>query len=475
MIRSLTLYSLFFAPLAFFSQNVTIHGSAHSWYAGKVIELWRVSDYVTMNRVFEMSDTVHGDGSFELQMNTAFTAPVFFRVNNITAEMYAEPDYVYVITLPEPDESRIVNRDAEVPINIGIVGADSTELNALIFDFQRMYNRLFIPEDNRYLGRHAMFRRTDSLWELAEVRYKHVQNEYFKNYVKYFIGSLNASLSRGEKFLIHHYITGKPVKYDHYEYMKFFTACFRGYLQAMSARHPGQSLFNIINTRGDYGALTGFLKKEPLLASDTLRELITLLNLWEFYFSADFAPEGVQQVVSQLLVSTGNEDHKKIARNMLAYMGKLQPGSQAPDFSAQTREGQMGSLSMFKGKWIYLNFFSSGNSTSLREMAKIADLHRRYGHKVTFLSICLDDSLGAYKKFLRDNPKYGWNIWYNSDRSLTRTAKDHYNVVGTEAYFFISNLGDIVQNPATAPSEGIEYKFNSIFKIRQRPTRTGLR
>ena len=89
-------------------------------------------------------------------------------------------------------------------------------------------------------------------------------------------------------------------------------------------------------------------------------------------FDADFVPEAVQSVVSQLLAATEIGEHRRIARNMLAFMGRLQPGSKAPDFSARTRENTVGSLGMFRGRWIYLNFFSSANSSSLREMAKIA-------------------------------------------------------------------------------------------------------
>ena len=474
MIRSAFLYALFFCSLCN-AQNVTIRGKAHSWYAGREISLSRAADFVTMNRIPETRDTIAADGSFELQLHAAHTAPVFFKVDNITAEMYVEPDYVYVITLPEPDESRMINRDVELPVNIGIVGADSTELNALIFDFQRLYNDIFIPKDGRHLGRPLLFRLTDSLQAAAQSRYGKISNDYFVAYVNYFIGSLNASLSRGEKFLVHHYIAGKEVRYHHYEYMKFFSSCFRGYIEAISARYPGQSVFNIINSKGDYKALAAFMKRDPLMVSDTLRELVTLVNLWDFYYSAEFIPDAVQQVVSQLLTDTRIEEHKTIARTMLAYMGKLKPGSAAPDFSARSRDGKMGSLAMFRGKWIYLNFFSSSNNSSLKEMAKITDLQRRYGHKVVFLSVCLDDSVQQYKKFLRDNPRYGWNIWFSNDRSVSRSAKELYNIVGTEAYFLISNLGDIVENPALAPSKGIEYKFNAIFKIRQRTNRSGLK
>src|SRR4051812_28645036 len=123
----------------------------------------------------------------------------------------------------------------------------------------------------------------------------------------------------------------------------------------------------------------------------------------------------------------------------------------------------MASLSSFKGKWVYLNFFSTKNTESLKEMPKILSLIKTYGHKVVFLSICVDDSLASYKTFLKNNPKYTWNIWFNSDPSVTITAKDKYFVTGSEAYFLISNQGYLALSPAPSPSKGIQFRFNILF------------
>ena len=68
-----------------------------------------------------------------------------------------------------------------------------------------------------------------------------------------------------------------------------------------------------------------------------------------------------------------------------------------------------------------------------------------------------------------------WTIWYNYDKSITKTAKENYFIAGTEAYFLIDNFGYLAQSPALSPSGGIEYKLNVIFKIKNRTTKTGIR
>ena len=160
---------------------------------------------------------------------------------------------------------------------------------------------------------------------------------------------------------------------------------------------------------------------------------------------------------------------------MLAYLNKLLVGADAPLFSARTANGKMGSLQMFKGRWVYLNFFSTSNEASLREMPKLAALKKKFGQNVVFLSICLDDSLATYQAYLRNQPKFDWPIWFNSAKGLSKTAKEAYFVSGTEAYFLISNLGTLALSPAPSPSQGIEYRFNLLFKPKRRTTRTGIR
>lgn len=393
----------------------------------------------------------------------------------MVAELYVQPDFVYGITIPEVEKSLDYNNDAELPVNIGIVGADSTELNMLTYDYQELYNSLFAPASGRYLSRAAMFGQADSLKLISDKRFASVNNIYFKNYVFYSIASVNASVSRGENFLVKSYIAGRPIQYQNNEYMQFFNACFKGYLNTVAASHKGQTLYNIINAKASYPLLYDFLKEDKLVTNDTLKELVILKNLWDFYFNPEFSQESVETIVTQLSQETKITEHKAICRNMLAFFKKMEPGSVAPDFSARNRNGKMSSLGSFKNKWVFLNFFSTDKTESMKEMPKIAALKKKYGDKVVFISVCVDDSLKAYNEYLKNNPKFDWNIWYNYSKGLSKTAKDNYGVTGNEAYFLIDNKGYLAMSPALSPSQGIEYRFNIIFKVRQRNTRTGIR
>lgn len=397
------------------------------------------------------------------------------KIENAVAELYVQPDFVYGITFPETNEALNYNNDSELPVNISIIGADSNELNVLTYDYQELYNSFFIPKDDRFLTRPEMFKRADSLKKIGDIKYANVKNTYFKSYIDYSIASINASVSRGENFLISKYILNKPIQYHHNEYMQFFNACFKGYLNTIAPSHKGQSLYNIINVKASYSLLNDFLKEDKFLKNDSLRELVVIKNLWDFYFSADFAPDAVKSIITQLNIKTDIKEHKAITSTMLAYFNKMQIGTPAPMFSARSKDGKIASLNSYKGRWIYLSFFSTTNTESLKEMQKIVALKKKYGDKVTFISVCLDDSIKTYIGYLRANPKLDWQIWFNNEKSVSSTAKDNYFVTGKEAYFLINSFGDIAQAPATSPSQGIEFKFNILFKRAARTTKTGIR
>ncbi len=457
------------------AQNVTIKGRAHISYANKQIQLYSYCDYITNIQVKESTDTIQADGFFELHYQTDFTQPIILKIENVFAKLYIQPNFVYGITIPEVEKDLDYKNDAELEINIGIIGKDSTELNALTYDYQEQYANIFILKNDKYLSRSLLFKRADSLKLFCEKRFSKIKNNYFKNYVQYSIASINASASRGENYLINGYLINKPIQYNHFEYMQFFNTCFKGYLNAMGSTHKGQSLYNIINVQANWSLLNTFLKQDKFLQNDSLRELVAIKNLWDFYYSADFSPDAIETITSQLNATTTIAQHKKITNTMLVYFNKMQVGSQAPSFSARSKDGTTGNLSNFKNRWIYLNFFSTKNIETLKEMPKIGALKKKFGDKLVFLSICLDDSLKSYTNYLKANPKFDWTIWYNYDKSIIKTAKENYFITGTEGYFLIDNFGYLAQSPALSPSGGIEYKLNVIFKIKNRTTKTGIR
>lgn len=465
---------IFIFSLAYISnaQNITIKGKAHPSHIGKEVVLSDFSDYITYTRIKESADTVDKDGYFELKLQSAVTKPILINIDNLIGKIYVQPNFVYGVYFPGKDSLTNNQEGTETTVDITVYGKDSTELNALIIDFNKQYNNLFINNKEGYLSPAKLNVLLDTFLVTTRKRYEYIKNPYFKTYIDYSFADFFSNTSRSKTILYKQFIDKRPIKYNNYEYMQFFNTHFKGYLKAYASTKNGGNIYNSINAYADYKDLRKQFGADESIKNDTVRELLILKGLIDFYYSPDFDKRQVQSVIEQLYRETRIAEHKKIAGNMLQATYQLQPGAKAPDFVANDRTGLKVNLSNYKGKYIYLNFFSTESDNSLKEMQKIIDLKKKFNDKVTFVSVCLDDSVKAYKTYLKANPKQDWIVLHQAQNS---SAKQAYNIKTLSGFFFINQQMQLAQSPAMMPSEGIEYKFNALFRPRKKNTIPGVR
>lgn len=455
-----------------YAQNITIKGKAHASHIGQEVTLNDFTDYITYTRVKESSDTIDEDGYFELKLQSKVTKPILIQINNLVGKIYVQPNFVYGIYFPSKDSLNNNQQGTETTVDISVYGKDSTELNALIIDFNTQYNNLFLNTSDHYLSPAKLNSLLDTFLIKTKNRYKHIKNPYFKHYINYSFANLFSSTSRNKTLLYKQFIDKKPILYSNYEYMQFFNNHFKGYLTAFASTKNGGNIYNSINTYADYQNLKKQFKENESIKNDTIRELLILKGLIDFYYSPDFDKKQVQSVIEQLYRETKIEEHKLIAGNMLQTVYQLQPGATAPDFRANDKTGKLVNLYNYKGKHVYLNYFSTESDVSLKEMQKIIELKKKFNDKITFISVCLNDSVNTYNSYLKANPKQDWIILHQSKNS---SAKQAYNIKSLSGFFFINPQMQLVQSPALMPSEGIEYKFNAMFRKKKKNTITGVR
>jgi peroxiredoxin len=247
--------------------------------------------------------------------------------------------------------------------------------------------------------------------------------------------------------------------------MSFFNQYFKQYLQKQTSTKNGNFIIDAINEQGEYKHLSELLKNDPLLKNDTLRELVILKSLSDLYFAPHYKKDKIKQIIEQLLGATTIPEHKKIAIDILHNITNMRVGQLAPAFSLPNIKHDMIGLTNFKARYVYLNFFTTTCSDCMQELKKEEQLYRKYGDKVMFVSICTDDDTLAFKGFIKQNPTYKWTILYGGkNKKLT----EQYNVKSLPVYYFISPDGYLLQSPASKPDEGIEFKFNQIFKIKEK-------
>jgi len=460
-------YLLFLSSCISWAQNVTIKGIAGS-HKGKEISIYLYDDLITKSQTLQSSDTVDARGNFELTLSIKHTQIAVIKTGNLSGTIYVRPNYIYGIIFPEKDTARFIGGGNEQNVSI-IINGDSTELNARIIDFNTCFDDFWAKNYKAFLANKA-HQKLDSFQLQINKRYEKVNQPYFKTYIEYTFASMNETIGRHHAYLAKRYLLERPINYNNYEYMAFFNQYFNQYIQKQNTTKNGNLILDAINEQGEYKHLNELLKNDATLANDTLRELVILKSLYDLYFVPHYQKAKIKQMLEQLQATSTIKEHKKICFNVLRNLNNMQNGQAAPGFSLPNIKRDIVSLSAFKGRYVYLNFFATWCTDCLQELKKEEQLYKKYNDKVMFVSVCTDDDTLLFKNFLKQNPLYKWTFLYGGkNKSLT----EQYNLKSLPIYYLISPDGYLVQSPALKPDEGIEFKFNQVFKIKAKTTPVG--
>lgn len=117
-------------------------------------------------------------------------------------------------------------------------------------------------------------------------------------------------------------------------------------------------------------------------------------------------------------------------------------GFTAPDFTLKTLDGKTIKLSDYRGKPVYLNFWTSWCPACKEEMPEIEKFYERNKDRVEILTINItySDKIPDVKELLaKNNAQFPVLLDENSNHSVT----DLYGVYGIPASFFIDKNGVI--------------------------------
>jgi len=134
----------------------------------------------------------------------------------------------------------------------------------------------------------------------------------------------------------------------------------------------------------------------------------------------------------------------------------------APEFKLFDMEGNVYSLSQFRGNYIYIDVWASYCGPCLKQVPFFEQLKiDNEGKNITFMSISLDrkevdwiNSVNRYKMTeLQLRPNNDWSSDFVNDYSINHYGIPHYIIIDPE--------GIIIRMPGPKPSEAGEF-FNSI-------------
>ena len=444
--------------------NVQITGYAPN-YVGQEMQVITYADYVSGLTIPVVSQQVNDSGLFRFNIYTAATKRVLFKCMKQSGAMYVQPGGNYRVFFPARDTVRFANPETDESVDLTIGSPDSLDINNLILDFNARFDE-FWKENYQYFVVKKARLKLDTFGIETEQHYSKVANAYFQDFLIYSVAGLKLNTMGSKKELAARYLINHPVRFGQYEYMTFFNSYFNHYIAQFAATKDGAAFKNALNTAGDYQYCMDQLKADKVLQNDTLRELAFIKGLQECYYSADFNRKTVNAILEYIAINGTIPANKEIAANVLRTFSKLQPLAPAPDFLLPDRANKLKSLASFKGKYIYLNFWTTNCTPCLQELKLIGSLRRKYGDRVVFVSINTETDTLQASKFLKSMPKYDWVFLHQ--RPGLENPKEAYEIRNFPAYFLIDPNGRFYQCPALSPAESIEATFSEIVRRSQR-------
>jgi len=451
-------------PSAFcLSQNVIIKGKADTTYlsSANTIYVYTHDDCISYREKELANSKLDEKGNFNLSFPVSSTTYIYLMVDNAKAEMVVESNKSYEINFLAKDSDAVNTLSLAVPVELEFNNSSETELNYLMADFTSRHES-FLEDHRGMIAKKdgTIFGKIDTVRTLFRKKYSTYNNYYLNNYIEYTFASLEESIAlKGNEKVFKNYISGKPIQLSNYDYMSFFNQFFSTTASNLMSNSETQSEIS----KQNFSSLMEYFKQNKFLVNDTIREAVILKSLAEYFRHPAIKVNSVLAILEQASKQCKGKENRRSAENLKKKLAVMNVGKPVPQLSFQDVNGKIVSLSDFKGKYVYLNFWASWCSSCTQEMMLIPELKKLYGSKITFISISVDKNIDAMKNFVKKNPKLDWTFLYCDN---FKKAKEEFNLLTVPTYYLIDPKGNVFKSPALSPVD-IDPTFIKIKKKQQ--------
>ena len=374
-----------------FAQKTIIKGIAKG-ATGKTIRVITYADQISYLEKTIAKASINNEEKFNLEFDLQNTVFSYLAIDFQRAEFYIEPGKKYNMEISYDSSQQQYSFVEPVSLSFQIQNPDKNELNYLIQNMNIIYNDfVFNNFDNIYKKRQKYL--VDTLRKRIDRFFPGIKNEYFENYVKYKLASVEqfAKLKNTES-LIKTYFINLPILYNNIEYMDFFNNLFTRYLMVTSRVIKYQDLIETINEKANYDNFKNVIDKDDLLKNSGISELVLLKGLNELYYIQGFKRKNILKILKEFSNQSNSEQNRLIANDLIITLTKLSQGTPAPDFILKNNNIEI-SLSDFKGKYVYLNFWNTQCKPCIDDIKIIEELKTKFGDNIEFINISTDNKL----------------------------------------------------------------------------------
>ncbi len=428
-----------------------------------------VTDFLTEQKEAVYAGVTDEKGSFTAAFDIKEVKMIFVVLGKSKRTLFAEPGKQYTVFIP-PLNPRLVKEEGYLAKDVQpfrLKNEDTTELNFLIDKVDRAVNE-FISKHKQNLyyakGPKLILNFIAQLEKLNKY-----ENPYFKQYLKYTIGTFDAMLQKNHPENIRKkYFAAQPVDLNNIQYVGMFKNIYRGYFKFDLANDDKSNIIYLINAKKYSEILKTVSPGNPY--NPELSSLILINGLLELQNNPAYNEKAMSGLLDSVIAHSENSDLHRMALDVKSLMFHLQPGTAAPEIILQDKGKEEFKLSAHQGKYVYLSFFKVWDKGYEEEMKVLSYLQTRYAKNLEIISISTDYDQKLYEQFIQQN-QYTWPILHyqkNEDVLINYRIEDirveNYERNQTTQWILISPDGKIVYYPAKSPSQGFEYQLKRLIE-----------
>jgi peroxiredoxin len=209
-------------------------------------------------------------------------------------------------------------------------------------------------------------------------------------------------------------------------------------------------------------------KNNPALTNDTLIDLVILKGLHDAFYTGiiseyrSFPKKQLIMTLDSMICCAMTPEFKMIAKNIKEKVSQMMPGTEAPSFSLLNLDSVPISLSEFRGKYLYLNFFDIRSYSFLNELSLLSNISKKFPKELDVITIICNGNVSQAKELIQKND-YKWHFLISEN---PKKIISNYNIKVLPGFYLIDPYGKIILAPAPGPDNNFEKIFSTILSGR---------
>ena len=428
-------------------------------YAGSTFNFYTIPNFLTDRHEIVGEGTVSDNGAMSIDLNVSQTMAVYTDFGVYKGWFIAEPNGTFEIALPPKEEKTTTNpyfKPKLVQLDLKNMPDDAT--NTLVAMFDKRYNAEMSKNMNQIFYRRSVETAEAMIAGLKEV-FLETKNEYFEQHKLYRYGYAKyMAMINNATPVMQEYMVGKPILYYHPEYSLLFDKLFSKHLQYATQAANGQKIAMLINS-GASEQLMEWLT-EDIHGDPNLAEAVMLMGMKPIFYSKKFNVNGLFSILQSISEKSKVPTHKETADKISAELARTMYGTKAPELSLLDIDGNMVELSNFEGRYIYLCFTRTDNSTFQIHKELLQKLNLAFPDDLDIVLVLENDNIDEVRDRLVPED-FTWTVL----RGATRKAiYESFKVRTMPTYFLIDPEGRMAGSLAPWPDENFDLYFAKVLQ-----------